>query len=66
MGRIELLTPILSATFDRYKINDRNVVHLLTTRVNSLDLNLVDVINRISIKKSCEAYRPDILENSLC
>lgn len=63
-GRIELLTPRLSATLDRCKISDRDAVHLLTACVEALSLDpSIYGINRKSIKKSREDYRQKISEN---
>lgn len=56
--RKEIISHRLSAALDKYKISDRDAVHLLTATAESLNVNTSEyIINRSSIKRAREKCR---------
>jgi len=62
-ARKEIISPRLSAVFDKCKISDRDCVHILTAVLDAISVDPNEyIINRTSIKSAREKFRQHIFK----
>lgn len=62
-ARKEIISPRLSAVFDKCKISDRDCVHILTAVLDAISVDPNEyIINRTSIKSAREKFRHHIFK----
>jgi len=62
-ARKEIISPRLSAVFDKCKISDRDWVHILTAVLDAISVDPNEyIINRTSIKSAREKFRQNIFK----